>query len=488
MGAKERPEYSSDPILDNKGSGKWHFIGIGGVGMSGIARVWLELGHPVSGSDLNASALTDGLISLGARVYIGKHDAAYISDDLDAVVVSSAVPDDNPELIAAREKGIPIMHRASCLARLMQYKKAIAVSGTHGKSTTSAMIAWLLDQGGLAPAFFIGAYVNNLEGNGRWGQGDYMVVEADESDGSFLELAPDIVLVTNVEDDHLDYYGSQEKLDEAFVTYINKVPASGTAILCADDTGLRRLMASVEHKRILTYGFSEDADMRGVNLQQDEHGVSADVLWHGEQIGSLTLQVYGKHNLLNALGALVAGVQCGLGFDNMASTMREFRGTQRRMEFMGEAAGVVLYDDYAHHPSEIEAVLKAVRQIGKARTVVVFQPHRYSRTQLLYTRFGPAFEEADILVLLPIYAAFEDPVPGVDVTLIAEEVAKHHQPYPIMAADFEETCDILCDLLSPGDLVLTMGAGNVRDISEMLRKRLESKDKQDREETGTGNP
>ncbi|MEL7622185.1 MAG: UDP-N-acetylmuramate--L-alanine ligase [Clostridiales bacterium] len=455
--------------------GKWHFIGIGGVGMSGIAKARLEMGKPVSGSDMAASVLTDRLLMLGAEIHIGGHHQSLISDDLEAVVVSSAIRQENPELQAALAKGIPVIHRGSCLARLMDHKKGIAVAGAHGKTTTSAMIALLLEKSGLDPAFFVGAYVGNLDTNAKWGQGEYMVAEADESDGSFLELTPVIALVTNVEDDHLDHYGSQEKINEAFVTFINKVPSGGKAILCADDPGIRQLLPLINHNRIVTYGVAEGAALRGANLRCQEGEMMAEVYWQERLLGTLRLQVYGDHNLLNALGALAAGLQCGLEFEAMAEILHSFRGAHRRLEYMGEEKGVKVYDDYAHHPTEIKATLAAAAMIGAKRMLVLFQPHRYSRTRLLAKEFGGAFGQADQLILLPIYSAGENPIAGVDSGLIAAAVETNTGRRPAVAADFDQAAGLLQEILEPGDLVLTLGAGNVRKLGEMVLNHLADK-------------
>ncbi|MDR1194314.1 MAG: Mur ligase domain-containing protein, partial [Peptococcaceae bacterium] len=309
---------------------KWHFIGIGGVGMSGIAKACLEMGKPVSGSDIAASLLTGQLTDMGASIHIGDHDPALIGEDLEAVVVSSAIRPDNPEYRAAKEKGIAVIHRGSCLARLMDEKKGIAVAGAHGKTTTTAMLALILERGGLDPAFFVGAYVGNLATNAKWGQGPYLVAEADESDGSFLELNPLLALVTNVENDHLDYYGSQERIDQAFITFMDHVPPEGKAVLCLDDPGIRRLLPRLGHDRLLTYGTCREADLRGENLRCEQGAMLAEVFWRQDFLGTLRLGIYGDHNLLNALGAMAAGLACGLSFAGMAAALQDFRGAYRR--------------------------------------------------------------------------------------------------------------------------------------------------------------
>jgi len=451
---------------------KWHFIGIGGVGMSGIAKACLEMGKTISGSDLAASALTDRLSELGADIHIGDHDPALIKDGLDAVVVSSAIRRDNVERLAAIAKGIPVIHRGSCLARFMDQKKGVAVAGAHGKTTTSAMIAYLLEKSGCGPSFFVGAYVGNLDTNAKWGRGEYLVAEADESDGSFLELSPEIALVTNVENDHLDYYGTVDKIDEAFISFINNVPESGRSILCLDDPGIRRLLPRINHDRIVTYGMGAGADLRGGDLHYGEGITRANVFWRDKPVGSLALQVYGNHNLLNALGAIAAGMECGLGFAGMEEILYGFRGAHRRLEYIGEKNGIRVYDDYAHHPTEIKVTLEAAGFIGARRMLVLFQPHRYTRTRLLADDFGRAFGNADELILLPIYSAGEDPITGVDTGLIADKVIDNGGIKPTLTGGFEEACDVVLGMLKPGDLILTLGAGNVRKLGEMLLDRI----------------
>ena len=452
--------------------GKWHFIGIGGVGMSGIAKACLEMGRTVSGSDLAASALTDRLTELGADIHIGSHDPALVDGGLEAVVVSSAIRRDNPELLAALSQGVPVIHRGACLARFMDQKKGVAIAGAHGKTTTSAMIALLLEKSGKEPSFFIGAYVGNLDTNAKWGRGEYLVAEADESDGSFLEMFPEIALVTNIENDHLDYYGTVDKIDEAFLAFVNKVPQMGKAVLCLDDPGIRRILPRICHNRIITYGAAEEADLRGVNLRYEDGKMAAEVLWKGKPAGDLVLQVYGNHNLLNALGAMAAGLECGLDFAGMEKILYGFRGAHRRLEYIGEAKGIRIYDDYGHHPTEIKATITAAGYIGARRIIVLFQPHRYTRTRLLADEFGQAFGSADELVLLPIYSAGEDPISGVDAGLIADKVEENRGDRPAVAEDFEEACVMALKLLAPGDLILTLGAGDVRKLGEMLLGRI----------------
>lgn len=454
-----------------------HFIGIGGVGMSGIAKICLEMGENVSGSDMAASVLTQQLEDLGAAIHLG-HDGALISDEVSAVVVSTAIHPDNPELQEAIRREIPIIRRGEYLARLMDHKDGIAVAGAHGKTTTSAMIALLLKNGGLDSAFLVGAYVDNLKTNAQWGQGRFMVAEADESDGSFLKLNPWITLVTNVEDDHLDYYGTRENINAAFIKFIEHTPSRGCAILCLDDPTLASLLPDIEAGRILTYGFRPDAWLRGENVRCEDGRMLAEVFRGGQRLGTLSLKVPGKHNVLNALGAVAAGLECGMDFQTISDILAGFSGAHRRFEWIGEVRDIKIFDDYAHHPTELKATLEAARLLKPKRIFAVFQPHRYTRTQLLADEFGGAFAEADRLVLLPVYAAGENPIPGVSSDLIASAVMAQTGAVPMQPADFDETVQTLCAALMPGDLLLTLGAGSVGKLGPMVLAALQALDQE----------
>jgi len=445
--------------------------------MSGIAKICLEMGENVSGSDMAASLLTQQLEDLGADIHLG-HDGALISDEVAAVVISTAIHPDNPELQEAVRREIPIIRRGEYLAKLMDHKDGIAVAGAHGKTTTSAMIALLLNNGGLDPAFLVGAYVDNLKTNAQWGQGRFMVAEADESDGSFLKLNPWITLVTNVEDDHLDYYGSRENINAAFKKFIEHTPSDGCAIVCLDDPTLAGLLPEVETGRMLTYGFRPDAWLRGESVRCEKGRMLAEVFRDNEYLGTLSLKVPGKHNVLNALGAVAAGLECGLDFQTMADILAEFSGAHRRFEWIGEAKGIQIFDDYAHHPTELKATLSAARLLQPKRLIAVFQPHRFTRTQLLADEFGDAFTEADRLVLLPVYAAGEPPIPGVNSELIASAVMAQTGIIPEQTKDFDETIQKLCGALKPGDLLLTLGAGSVGRLGPMLLAALQDMDEQ----------
>lgn len=449
-----------------------HFVGIGGVGMSGIAKICIEMGQQVSGSDLAESILTRQLTEKGAAIHIG-HDAALVGDDVSAVVISTAIRQTNPEVQEAIRRDIPIIHRGRYLAKIMDQKEGIAVSGAHGKTTTTAMIALILEKGGLDPAFLVGAYVKSLGTNAKWGQGQYMVAEADESDGSFLHLNPRITLVTNIEDDHLDYYGSQEKINDAFVRFINHTPDHGAAVLCMDDPNLVKLLPRLTNQRLLTYGTGAGVWLRGDQLRCENGQMMAEVYCAGQLLGTLRLKVPGYHNILNALGAIAVGLECGLSFAVMAEILQDFTGAHRRFEWVGKAKDIRIFDDYAHHPTEIKATLKAAQLLKANRVIVIFQPHRFTRTQLLADEFGDSFDLADELYLLPIYSAGEKPIEGVSSDLIAEAVIHHNQLAPRQCADFTEAIALLNQQLQPGDIVLTLGAGDVGKIGPMLLETLQ---------------
>jgi UDP-N-acetylmuramate--alanine ligase len=455
------------------GKSRLHFIGVGGVGMSGIAKMCLEMGEQVSGSDMQPSILTQQLADKGAQIHIG-HDAALVGEDVAAVVISTAIHQTNPEIQEAIRKGVPVIHRGRYLAKLMDHKKGIAVAGAHGKTTTTAMIAMLLEKGGLDPAFLVGAYVDCLETNAKWGKGEYMVAEADESDGSFLFLNPHITLVTNIEDDHLDYYGSQEKIDEAFISFVNHTPPEGVAILCMDDPKLVQLLPNMTSQRRLTYGTVDGVWLQGKNLRCEDRRMLAEIYCENELLGTLSLKVPGNHNLLNALGAIAVGLECGMDFSEMAKILFDFGGAYRRFQWVGIAKGVDIYDDYAHHPTEIKATLAAARLLQAKRVVVAFQPHRYSRTQLLADEFGPAFMDADQIVVLPIYAAGEQPIEGVSATLITQEIIKQTGKEPQLVAGMEEAAQLLSQTLQAGDMLLTLGAGNVGRLGALVLEALKA--------------
>lgn len=455
-----------------------HFVGIGGAGMSGIARILLELGYPVSGSDLCTSEITKRLESLGATIYLGHH-ADHVQSNLAAVVISSAIPFDNPEVMKAKEIGIPVLQRAEMLSRLMKRQWGIAIAGAHGKTTTSSMISLLFEKNGYDPTIVLGGELNDIGGNAKLGQGKYFVAEADESDGSFLKLFPQIAVVTNIEDDHLDHYGTKEKISEAFYQFILQTSANGFAVLCADDPGVRQLLPKLAGKlRIFCYGLqpAPEIDYLASEITLNGRETCFLVERKGQVLGEIRLCVPGKHNISNALAAVAVGVECGLPFAEVASSLGEYRGVHRRFEKIGEVAGVTIVDDYAHHPSELKATLQAARTVHLGRIVAVFQPHRFTRTLNLQEEFGTAFQEADVLFLTEIYAAGEKPIDGVSAQLIVRQIEKQTEQKVEFIPDRQMVASRLAELVQPGDLVLTLGAGNICaagiELKELLLKKV----------------
>ncbi|ABZ84617.1 udp-n-acetylmuramate--alanine ligase, putative [Heliomicrobium modesticaldum Ice1] len=456
--------------------GTWlHFIGIGGTGMSGLARVMLQQGYTVSGSDLADTAVTERLVSQGATVFQG-HREEHLLPGVDVVVVSTAVKGDNPELRLAKERNLTIWHRADLLAWLMEQKKGIAVAGTHGKTTTSAMIGLMLEQCGLDPAIIVGGEIREIEGNAKWGQGDFMAAEADESDRSFLKLSPWMAVITNIEADHLDHYQSFEAIVEAFYQFTERLSGDGILLLCADDPLLQEMAQRVTARRVVTYGMKAKADYRAVDLSCTGKGSQADIFRGEERLGRLMLSVPGEHNMSNALAAVACADLIGIPFAAAAAALSRFGGVGRRFQRMGEAKGVSVVDDYAHHPTEVKATLAAARQTQPGRLVAVFQPHRYTRTRDLYREFGEAFDAADVVVLSEIYPAGEAPIPGVSSGLIRDVYERRCGRKALYAADKEELLRRLQDLVKPGDLVLTMGAGNIWMAGRQLLEALEARE------------
>lgn len=437
-----------------------HFVGVGGVGMSGIAEVLNNLGYRVSGSDAKASEVTRRLSAAGVRVRVG-HAAAH-AKGAEVVVVSSAVSADNPEVAWARRAGVPVVLRAQMLAELGRMKSTITIAGSHGKTTTTSLTAMALSAAGAAPTMIIGGRLKNIGSNARLGLGDYLVAEADESDGSFLHLTPLVAVVTNVDDDHMDHYKTMDALKSAFVAHLERLPFYGAAILCADDPTLMSLRPRVT-RRVITYGFSPKADWRAANLRLGPDGSSCDVYRGGRKAVALRLGVPGKHNVSNALAALAAGAYLGLDLKRLAKGLADFRGVGRRLDRLGSAGGVDFVDDYGHHPTEIRATLSAVRLWKSRRLVVVFQPHRYSRTKLLAKQFGPALKGADQAYVMDVYAAGEKPIAGVSSKLIVDAARRAG----VDCAPFPGVPE-LAKQLKPGDVVLTLGAGDVWKVGEDL--------------------
>jgi UDP-N-acetylmuramate--alanine ligase len=456
--------------LSSADLGRVHFVGIGGAGMSGIARVLLARGTTVTGSDAKESRTTAALRALGAAVHLG-HDAAHVAD-ADTVVVSTAIRPDNPELVAARQRGLQVLLRAQALAALMSGRRGVAVAGTHGKTTTTSMLTVAVQHCGVDPSFAIGGDLNEAASNAHHGSGELFIVEADESDGSFLAYRPHAAIVTNVEADHLDHYGDAAAVDRAFEDFVATVDPSGFVVACADDPGARLL---TDHARargidVRTYGTSEDADLRLVGLTVSGTTSRYEPVLRGRRLPTVSLAVPGRHLALNSGAALLTGIGLGLPEALLTEGLGGFTGVRRRMELKGSVGGVRVYDDYAHHPTELVAQLAAAREVvGGGRLVVAFQPHRYSRTLAFAQEFGQALGAADEVVVMEVYAAGEDPVPGATGATVAAAV-----PLPAERVSFEPSWTavphLLADRAQPGDLVLTLGAGDVTAIGpEVLR-------------------
>ena len=445
-----------------------HFVGIGGAGMSGIAEVMLDMGYPVSGSDLKSNEATERVIRLGGRVVYG-HAASNV-EGARVVVHSSAVAADNPELKAARAAGVPVITRAEMLAELMRMKYGVAVGGAHGKTTTTSMVAAVLARGGLDPTIVVGGRLHALGANARLGHGQFLVAEADESDGSFLELAPAVAVITNIDREHMDHYRGVDALREAFVHFANRVPFYGVAVLCADDMEVRGILPLVT-KRMLLYGTAAPAEICAEDIRVEGGGSRCRVTRHGKTLGALQLLVPGRHNVLNALAAVAVGLELEVGFAHIAEALASFRGVSRRFEVKGEEGGVRVVDDYAHHPTEIAATLSAARAAG-GRRLVVFQPHRYSRTQLLEEEFGRCFGDADHVWVLDVYGAGEPAIAGISGMTVVESAHRQGARHVEHASDAEAAITAVVTEARPGDTVLTLGAGDVWKLSDEILRRL----------------
>ncbi|BAV91861.1 UDP-N-acetylmuramate--L-alanine ligase [Candidatus Desulfovibrio trichonymphae] len=442
-----------------------HMVGIGGAGMSGIAEVLLSLGYEISGSDLSDSAIVRHLREMGARVAVG-HAAENVGD-VQVLVKSTAVNADNPEVEEARRRNIAIIPRAEMLAELMRLRQGVAIAGTHGKTTTTSLTAAIFDAAGFDPTVIIGGRLNVYGANAHLGRGDYLIAEADESDGSFLCLLPIINVVTNVDEDHLDYYRTREAIDAAFVQFMNNVPFYGVNVVCGDDTGVRALLPRVK-RPVLTYGFAQENRLRAVLLSSGLP--SRFEVWHGhEKLGDVTLPQPGRHNILNALGAICAAMEAGISFSACVDGLQAFSGVGRRFEFKGEKNGVAVVDDYGHHPAEIAATLTTARQVYPGRRIVVaFQPHRFSRTQAQFGEFCKVFDAADCLLLTEIYAASEKPIPGVSGQSLAQGVQQVSSTPVIYFQTLDALAANLPACLRSGDVLLTLGAGTITRLGPLF--------------------
>ena len=442
-----------------------HMVGIGGSGMSGIAEVLLNLGYTVSGSDLADNEPVKRLKAMGAWVAKG-HTAANLKE-VDVVVKSTAVGEDNPEVSAAKDKGIPVIPRAEMLAELMRLKTGIAVAGTHGKTTTTSLLGTVFKEAGLDPTVIIGGRLNRYGSHSLMGEGEYLVAEADESDGSFLCLMPIMSIVTNIDADHLDFYPDLTAIEEAFVRFFNYIPFYGLNVVCGDDPTIRRLLPRVK-RRVVTYGLGEDNDIQG---QIVECGLKSrfQVSVQGDVWEPLTLAQPGKHNVQNALGVVGVALEAGLSKEVIVKGLESFAGVGRRLEYKGQRAGVQVVDDYGHHPTEIRATLDTIRHMyPHSRVVVAFQPHRFTRTRALFGDFCRAFNQADVLVLTEIYAASEDPVPGVNGTSLAQGIRQVSDTEVLFCPDVPHCLEALKEILQPGDILLTLGAGNIWQLGEQF--------------------
>lgn len=442
-----------------------HMVGIGGAGMSGIAEVLLNLGYSVSGSDVVDNETIQRLKRLGARIETA-HKAENLAD-AEVLVKSTAIDWDNPEVAAARERGIPVIPRAEMLAELMRLKTGIAVAGTHGKTTTTSLLATVFTEAGMDPTVIIGGRLNTYGSHALMGEGEYLIAEADESDGSFLSLLPIMNVVTNVDLDHTDYYPDMASVDEAFVQFMNQVPFYGLNVVCGDDPRVRQLLPRIK-RPVLTYGMEEGNDLRA---EIHELGLSSrfSVYWRGEHWAEVTLAHPGRHNIQNALAAIAVAMQSGISRESVLQGLEGFGGVGRRMEKKGESEGVLVLDDYGHHPREIDLTLQTVKEVYRdRRLIVVFQPHRFTRTRDLFPDFCRAFTRADLLFVTDVYPASEDPIPGVSGISLAQGIRQMSGQEVVSCEDFSNCLSELLDISAPGDVILTLGAGNVVKLGEMF--------------------
>jgi UDP-N-acetylmuramate--alanine ligase len=454
-----------------------HFVGIGGIGMSGIAEVLLNLGYKVSGSDLRHSAVTARLAGLGAVICDGHHAENVVGAEV--VIVSSAIAHGNPEVTAAQELHIPVIQRAEMLAELMRLNYGIAIAGMHGKTTTTSMVAAVLAAGGLDPTVVVGGRVDALGSNARLGKSQYLVAEADESDRSFLKLSPILAVVTNIDREHMDCYHDMEDVERTFLQFMNSVPFYGMVVACNDNDDLRRLLAGVR-RRTITYGIRQDSDFCISHLQCGPSKESAAlsrfrVTYRGRDMGEFELRVPGAHNVSNATAAIAVGIGLDIPADEIRHALAHFNGVDRRFQLIGSAEGVTVIDDYGHHPTEIRATLAAARQCGFQKVHVIFQPHRYTRTQLLLDEFATAFRDADSVLVLDIYAASEPPIPGITGELLANRITENGGQEALYVSSFAEAVTLATGAAEPEDMILTLGAGNISQVGPQVLERLQSR-------------
>ncbi|MCT4372453.1 UDP-N-acetylmuramate--L-alanine ligase [Yangia mangrovi] len=453
--------------------GPIHFVGIGGIGMSGIAEVLLNHGYAVQGSDLKCSKITERLVSLGAVVFEGQR--AENLENAQVVVISSAIKPGNPELDEARRRGLPVVRRAEMLAELMRLKSNIAVAGTHGKTTTTTMVATLLDAGDLDPTVINGGIIHAYGSNARVGLGEWMVVEADESDGTFNRLPATIAIVTNIDPEHMEHWGSIEKLRDGFYQFVSNIPFYGLAVCCTDHPEVQALVGRVSDRRVITYGFNAQADVRAINLRYEKGVAHFDVALQAEGlvIEGCTLPMPGDHNVSNALSAVAVARHLGMTADEIRSALASFGGVNRRFTRVGEVNGVTIIDDYGHHPVEIAAVLKAARQASEGRVIAVHQPHRYSRLHSLFDDFCTCFNEADVVAIAEVYAAGEDPIPGASRDDLVAGLIRHGHRHARAILSEDDLERLVREQARPGDMVVCLGAGTISSWANNLPARLE---------------
>ena len=453
---------------------KLHFIGIGGIGMSGIAEILLDQGFKVSGSDRALSEVTERLQHLGAVIFEG-HRASNIKNDVDTVVYSSAVQSENEEMVEAQRRKIPLVRRAEMLAEVMRLKYGIGIAGTHGKTTTTSMTSLVLMEGGLDPTVIVGGKLSGLGGtNARLGRGEFIVVEADEFDRSFLSISPTIAVLTTLETDHLDCYRDLEDIKSAFIQFANKVPFYGFIVLCLDEPALLDIMPNLSKKKIITYGLNPQADVQAVDIRHKDNTTTYTLIRAQKELGTVTLQVPGNHNVQNSLGAIAVGLELGVSFEKIKSGIEKFSGVYRRWEKKGELNGISVYDDYAHHPTECRATLSGVKAGWRRRVVCVFQPHLYSRTRDFYEDFGKSFLLSDVLVVTDIYPAREEPIQGITGELIVNAAKQFGHKDVHYVPDKKEIPIFLKSIVKDGDIVITMGAGDIWKYGEEFLNQAKS--------------
>ncbi len=447
-----------------------HFVGIGGSGMSGIAEVLINLGYKVSGSDLKQTEVTERLASLGGKIFIG-HKPEQVGN-AHVVVTSSAVLPDNPEVVQAKRLKIPVIPRAEMLAELMRLKYAVTIAGTHGKTVTTSLVSMVLAEGGLDPTVVIGGRLKNIGSSAKMGKGEFIVAEADESDGSFLKLTPTIALVTNIDDDHLDYYKTLDNIKSTFVQFVNKVPFYGSIILYGEDENIKSIIPRITRK-YYTYGRGKNYDFYAENIVYEEMHTEFDLCFSGKNLGRLKLHFPGAHNVLNSLGAAAVGIELGVGFEKIRKAFLDFTGVSRRLEVKARKKDIVFIDDYGHHPTEIRVTLETIKSIWpERRLLVIFQPHRYTRTRDLAKKFGPSFNSVSRIWLTDIYSAGEKPIPGISSSLILESFPAEKRETVTLISDREAIIKEVVKSLRPQDVLVTLGAGDVYKIGEEILNKI----------------